>query len=434
MRSLLSNLWRMIVNLRLSLALLLCMLLGSPLLSASPSPQIRTVQSELKALGYQPGPIDGLWGGKTRRALKKFQKDQGLPVTGRLDEVTLARLHALAAPQKAEEPATVPSEAPETPGPAQPSVPAPDIAAEGLDAGAVVSTPAPVQGLQPEEVPDAAPEEILPPRRPPAADLPIAESSPPTPVQDTKASSLAQYRRYTKDRPFQDPLLHMKFVYIPGGCFLMGSTQRLDEQPVHEVCVREHGGFLLGQYEVTQQAWEKVMGTNPSGGKRGDRLPVNNVSWDEIQKFLARLNEKGKGRYRLPTESEWEYATRAGSGGNYWWGDEPPVCDHEKINGANFAGEGCPGQAEPVGSYAPNPFGLYDVHGNLWEWVEDVYLPDAYARHDRQDPLVTTGGTHRVFRGGSWLYPAQDLRSARRDHHIPSFRFFHLGFRLVYEP
>ena len=427
MHYLLSNLWRTIVNLRLSLALLFCMLLGSPLLSASPSPQIRTVQSELSTLGYQPGPVDGLWGGKTRRALKKFQKDQGLPVTGRLDEATLARLHALTTPPEVEAPAAAPPEVPEVTPLAEPvetqqAVPAPENPVE---------TPTPLEPSQASQQPEETPE-TAPAMSAPEASIPVAEVSPSASAQQPqKKSALAQY---TKDQPFQDPLLNMKFVYIPGGCFLMGSTRRPDEQPVHQVCVRENQGFLMGQYEVTQQAWTKIMGNNPSGGKQEDRLPVNNVSWNDIQTFIARLNEKGKGHYRLPTEAEWEYAARAGSETDYWWGDELPVCDPGKTNGANFSGEGCLGGAEAVGSYQPNPFGLYDMHGNLWEWVEDVYLPDAYAHHARQDPLVTGGNSHKVFRGGSWLYPAQDLRSARRDHHIPSFRFFHLGFRLVYEP
>ena len=227
----------------------------------------------------------------------------------------------------------------------------------------------------------------------------------------------------------------MAFVRIPGGCFRMGSDRGAgDEQPVHEVCVHQDGDFLIGQYEVTQAQWQAVMGMNPALSRRGERFPVENVSWNDIQAFLARLNEAGTGRYRLPTEAEWEYAARAGGQGDYWWGDETPVCDPGQRHGANIDGLRCPGATQEVGSYPANPFGLYEMHGNVWEWVEDAYAATAYLHHARQDPVATGDGDQRVFRGGSWLYPAEAARAARRDHHMPDFNFSHLGLRLIHEP
>ena len=162
----------------------------------------------------------------------------------------------------------------------------------------------------------------------------------------------------------------MEFVWVPAGEFRMGSTSRRDEQPVRPVRIRQ--GLWLGKHEVTQSEWQREMGSNPSRfDECGPTCPVERVSWDDAQEFIGRLNARGGGhRYRLPTEAEWEYAARAGTTTGYWWGNA--IGD----NRANCAGCGSQWDGEstaPVGSFTANGWGLHDVHGNVWEWVQDCW-------------------------------------------------------------
>ena len=207
----------------------------------------------------------------------------------------------------------------------------------------------------------------------------------------------------------------MEFVWIPAGEFRMGSTSRHaddDEQPVRLVRIRQ--GLWLGKHEVTQAEWQRVMGSNPSRfAECGPTCPVERVSWNDAQEFIGRLNARGGGnRYRLPSEAEWEYAARAGTTTAYWWGNE--IGD----NRANCAGCGSQWDDEstaPGGSFAANAWGLHDVHGNVWEWVQDCWH-DSYEGAPGDGSAWTSGGNcgRRVMRDGSWLIPPGNLRAASR--------------------
>ena len=220
----------------------------------------------------------------------------------------------------------------------------------------------------------------------------------------------------------------MRLKWIPAGSFEMGSPNSekdrdSDEGPVQRVTLSK--GFYLGVCEVTQAEWQKVMGNNPSD-RKGMRLPVNNVSWNEARDFCRKISEREKTTYRLPTEAEWEYACRAGTKTAFFWG-------------ATFDGryawtsENCTESAKDVGTRQPNPWGLYDMSGNVSEWCEDWYKEGYPSAAERTDPKGPTSGETRVLRGGSAnVYPSS-CRSANRpsgmlppDAHSPA-----VGFRIV---
>ena len=209
-----------------------------------------------------------------------------------------------------------------------------------------------------------------------------------------------------------DNALGMPFVLIPAGSFDMGLSSR------HTVTISQP--FYLGVHTVTQVQWEAVMGDNPSSFKGEDR-PVEKVSWADVQEFIRRLNaqEDGGDRYRLPTEAEWEYACRAGTTGDYA-GD---------LDAMGWYSDNSGGETHPVGRKAPNAFGLYDMHGNVWEWVADWY--GDYPSGAVMDPKGPESGSNRVVRGGSWYGTAGIARSAHRILSPPGRRDDGLGFRLV---
>ena len=212
--------------------------------------------------------------------------------------------------------------------------------------------------------------------------------------------------------------LSLRMVDLPGGEFQMGGTGEADEKPVHRVRVAP---FSIGKFEVTQAEWQAVMGNNPSQFN-GETRPVENVSWNDTQQFLRKI---GNG-YRLPTEAEWEYAARGGTTTEYSFGDDASkLGDYAWFNG-NSGGE-----THPVGEKKPNPFGLHDMHGNVWEWVEDPWHKN-YEGAPTDGSAWLTGGdkAYRVLRGGSWTYNV-NLRSAVRDLNNPGFRNNGLGFRVV---
>ncbi len=218
-------------------------------------------------------------------------------------------------------------------------------------------------------------------------------------------------------------------VFIPPGQFVMGShddedERSDDESPAHQVTFLR--GFWLGKYEVTQGQWEAVMRENPAHDYGvGDDHPVYFVSWDDIQGFESALDNV----YRLPSESEWEYACRAGTETRFYWGDDP---DHRDIRSyAIFNGNEENGTAE-VGSKVPNYFGLYDMSGNVGEWCEDRWHNNyVNAPEDGAPWLVQPVGSGRVHRGGSWDRTARSCRSARRGNYEPSTQNNILGFRLI---
>ena len=219
----------------------------------------------------------------------------------------------------------------------------------------------------------------------------------------------------------------LEMVLIPAGKFKMGSPasekDRNEKETQHEVTLTKP--FYMGKYEVTQEQWFEIMGENPSREK-GRKLPVTNVSWEDCQEFIKKLNAKTDGGYRLPTESEWEYACRAGTTTAYSFGDKITPKD------ANYIGSEI-GKPVAVGSYKPNAFGLYDMHGNVWECSEDWY--GNYPAGAVIDPKGPATGKYRVLRGGSFYHAASTARSSfRYDGGAPSDRGSRSGFRLARTP
>jgi formylglycine-generating enzyme required for sulfatase activity len=223
----------------------------------------------------------------------------------------------------------------------------------------------------------------------------------------------------------------MEFVWIPPGNFMMGAENGGDykkpvhngddyEKPVHRVTISE--GLYMGKYEVTQAQWQAVMGNNPSQFK-GDNLPVAEVSWDDAIAFIARMNAQNDGyTYRLPSEAEWEYAARAGTTGDYA-GDLDAMAWYSANSG---------NKTHSVGTKLPNAFGLFDMHGNVWEWCQDWYH-NTYAGAPADGSAWLSGGEQhdRVLRGGSWDDYANYCRSAFRRWYAPNGRGFGFGLRVV---
>jgi len=240
----------------------------------------------------------------------------------------------------------------------------------------------------------------------------------------------------------------LELVWCPPGTFTMGSPKSeqdamaaaglkkrwMDDETQHKVTLTK--GFWLGKHEVTQRQWQSVMGKNPSRFKSaGLDAPVESVSWNDCQKFLRKLNAPAGHECRLPTEAEWEYACRAGTATAFHYGNDLDSTQ------ANFNGD-CPFEngrkgeyrrtTVKVGSFRPNAWGLYDMHGNVLEWCQDghgAYPPGAVI-----DPAGARTGRRRVFRGGSWTYYARRCRSASRMSYVPSFSYQCLGFRVALAP
>jgi len=226
----------------------------------------------------------------------------------------------------------------------------------------------------------------------------------------------------------------MEFVLIPAGTFMMGSpddeTRRDDDERLHKVTLTKP--FYLQTTEVTQRQWKALMGNNPSRFK-GDDHPVERVSWKDAREFIQKLNGKeGTDRYRLPTEAEWEYACRAGTENPFSTGR--CISTDEANYDGNHPMSGCSKgiyreKTMPVGSFSSNQWGLYDMHGNVWEWCGDRY--GEYPGNPVIDPTGPSSGTGRVLRGGSWFILARYLRAANRLGDLPDIRGYDIGFRVV---
>ncbi len=229
----------------------------------------------------------------------------------------------------------------------------------------------------------------------------------------------------------------MKLVYIPAGEFMMGSpsseSQRYSEEgPQHRVKISK--GFYMDIYEVTQEQYQAVMGSNPSHFK-GDNLPVEHVSWDMAVDFCRKLTQKEGKTYRLPTEAEWEYACRAGTNTPFYFG-ETISTDQANYAGNYIYGNGRKGtyrqKTMTVGSFQPNAFGLYDMHGNVTEWCQDWY-GEYYSNSPSVDPEGPGSGQYRILHGGSWGWGnnPRNCRCSVRFRQKPGHRSKHIGFRVV---
>jgi formylglycine-generating enzyme required for sulfatase activity len=240
--------------------------------------------------------------------------------------------------------------------------------------------------------------------------------------QSPVIATIANQKDYTNS-------IGMEFVLIPAGEFDMGSPSNeagrfINEGPVHHVKISK--AFYIGKYEVTQKQWLDVMGNNPSNFK-GDNLPVEMVSWNDAQDFIKKLNEKeGWAKFRLPTEAEWEYSARAGITTRYSFGDAESM-----LGDYAWYFENSDDKTHPVGKKKPNPWGLYDIHGNIWEWVQDEW-------HEKYNGAPTDGsawetgdGSIRIFRGGGWRFLARDCRSANRNPSYSGVRSDVVGFRVL---
>ncbi len=230
---------------------------------------------------------------------------------------------------------------------------------------------------------------------------PTTSSVPIVPIESKKPSSI-------------------ELVWIPGGSFQMGSTDgEKYERPVRRVVISE--GFWMGKYEVTQLQWFTEMGVNPSDFEKcGGACPVENVSWEDAQRFVARLNARNDGFvYSLPTEAQWEYAARGGTTGK-WAGDVKEMA---------WYSDNSNGRTQSVGTKRANAFGLYDMHGNVWEWCADWY--GDYPKTPETDPRGPAKGKYRILRGGSWKDGSGDARSAYRGGLSPKTKYKDIGFRVV---
>ena len=254
-------------------------------------------------------------------------------------------------------------------------------------------------------------------------------------------------KKQERSTTYTEPVTGMEFVWVPKGCFQMGSNNGAsDEKPVHEVCV---DGFWMGKYEVTNAQFRKFRSSHDSGAYEGHSLngedqPVVMVSWEDAKAFVDWLNRKSNGKFSLPTEAEWEYACRGGSTSIRYWGDNSDnACRYANVHDTtsksalkNFTwpNHSCNdgyAVAAPVGRFRANDFGLYDMLGNVWEWCEDIYASDAYSKHSRNNPIYASSGSYRVNRGGSWDNGPALVRCADRYRDTPDYRFFNLGFRLA---
>ncbi len=249
------------------------------------------------------------------------------------------------------------------------------------------------------------------------------------------ASTFAQDKNLNRVIRAQAPA---GMVRIPAGCFNMGSNGgESDEKPMHKVCL---SSFAIDKYEVTNAQFQASQGNNPHANDgtcyvfngtnweqrilpssfRGDQQPVVCVDWNQAKSYCE---SQGK---RLPTEAEWEYAVRAGSATEWYFGN-----DEDSLDAIAWYNGNSGNQTHPVGQKQPNAWGLYDMSGNVWEWTSDWYGDAYYGQSPSQDPQGPSSGSDRVYRGGSWTSFPSKLLSATRLYFEPSYPGYNLGFRCV---
>lgn len=220
-----------------------------------------------------------------------------------------------------------------------------------------------------------------------------------------------------------------QLVVVPAGRFEMGAVDGdADSLPIHSVNV---SAFLLGRTEVTYGQWKAVMGTHSrSRSACGDDCPVSHVSWQDAQLYVRILSERTGKQYRLPSEAEWEFAARAGGAGNWGFGS-----DDAYLDGIAWYTSNSLGRAHMVGSKKANAYGLYDMHGNVWEWVQDIWHND-YNGAPTDGSAWMSGGDEerRVLRGGSWFDKPKSLRSTYRSWNTPIIHYYGAGLRVARDP
>jgi formylglycine-generating enzyme required for sulfatase activity len=246
-----------------------------------------------------------------------------------------------------------------------------------------------------------------------------------TPRTSTRTStSSGTPRRTTPPVKPRQIGLPIEMVYVQGGTFLMGSPDGAgyeNEHPQHRVSVES---FYMGKYEVTQAQYQAVMGTNPSYFK-GDDLPVESVSWDDAKEFCRKLSQITGKEYRLPSESEWEYACRAGTTGDYV-GNWDAMAWYHKYDSKNSGNK-----THPVGQKQPNSFGLYDILGNVPEWCADYYHSSYVGAPTDGSAWLSGDSSYHVLRGGTFYSYAAGLRSAYRNREGPTIHNTNIGLRVV---
>lgn len=238
---------------------------------------------------------------------------------------------------------------------------------------------------------------------------------------DNKAVSEQKIK--TLDPVIQNLINNM--VAVEGGTFTMGATPEQgvadnDERPTHQVTL---SSFSIGRYEVTQEEWRAVMGSNPASFN-GEKCPVEFVSWNDCQSFIAKLNAMTDMQFRMPTEAEWEFAAR---GGNITRGYQ--FAGSNILNSVGWHSGNSGSRTKEVGQKSPNELGLYDMTGNLWEWCSDWY--GSYSGNPQTDPTGPENGTSHVLRGGGWNGGAKNCRISNRDGRLPDYSSDRLGLRLA---
>ncbi len=285
--------------------------------------------------------------------------------------------------------------------------------------------------------------------------LRLVREAPPTPTETPTASPTRTGTPTPTASPTPTPTLSpltvnlpnlpvgakpLVLVPVPAGSFMMGGyaneqDSNLGEAPQHQVSIGSP--FYIGKYEVTKAQWVAVLGTKPWEGQGlvldHEDSPAVYVSWDDCRHFAAELSKLGQGTFRLPSEAEWEYACRAGTTTRFYWGDDPT---HSETGDYAWYSDNCSDElyAHIVGLKLPNPWGLYDMSGNVWEWCEDWYHWDyTNAPQDGSAWVVPAGGL-RIMRGGSWYASARECRAAFRGYYGPNERGYLIGLRIVRTP
>jgi formylglycine-generating enzyme required for sulfatase activity len=256
--------------------------------------------------------------------------------------------------------------------------------------------------------------------------LPV-QSDASTKIKHKSIKTTSESTGFTSDKIIKDCNVCPEMVIVPAGSYKMGANSGGDEIPAHMVTFSR--SFAIGKTEITQGQWKAMMGNNPSHfAKSGDNFPVEQVSWNDAQEYIKKLNDKTGKQYRLPSEAEWEYACRAG--------EMLEFCGDDNVDNVAWYRSSDPSKwhvgamTHSIASKNPNSLGLYDMSGNVWEWVEDSYHANYSGAPD--DGSVWTGdGERRVLRGGSWDFTPLNLRSVYRSAEDPSIRDKDVGFRVA---